>query len=126
MSETSCENCERMRMELEQKDKELQRLEGEKMRLAYDLKDMRDKGFSGRKKKQEPEEQQKASKKRGAPKNHVGWFRRRPAKIDVTEEVTLTACPSCGGKDFTELKKVEEHVQEDIVVPDVRVTCYRL
>lgn len=125
MSETSCENCQRMQAALEQKDKQIHDLEGEKTRLAYDLKEMRDKWFSRKKKREEAVQEQKTPKKRGAPKGHAGWFRRRPAKIDVTEEVTLTVCPSCGGGDLTDLNKVEEHVQEDIVIPTVRVTCYR-
>ena len=66
-----------------------------------------------------------APKKRGAPVGHPGWFRKTPTRMDETIEVTLTRCPHCGSRALTEDPDVEEHVQEDIVVPQVQVTKFR-
>ena len=92
--------------------------------MEYDLKQMREKWFS-RKKKKEEDAPGTPPRKRGAPVGHKGWFRKTPVKIDVTEEVTLERCPGCGSTDLSECEGVEEHIQEDIVLPKVQVTRYR-
>ena len=92
--------------------------------LEYDLKQMREKWFSRKKKKSE-EEATPEPRKRGAPKGHKGWFRQTPKKIDVIEEVRLDRCPNCDSTDLSECKEVHEHIQEDIVLPQVKVTQYR-
>ena len=43
----------------------------------------------------------------------------------MTEEVTLDHCPRCGGADLTECQEIEEHIQEDIVLPKLKVTRHR-
>lgn len=63
-------------------------------------------------------------KKRGALFGHLGWFRHKPKKIDRVEIVKLEACPLCGHKDLKVCQELEEHIQEDIVLPQVRVTKY--
>lgn len=64
-------------------------------------------------------------KKRGAPAGHPGWFRRRPKKADIIEEVSLDQCPNCRSKELSPCQEVEEHLQEDILLPPVVVTMYR-
>jgi transposase len=56
---------------------------------------------------------------------HPGWFRKIPEHIDVVEEVTLVHCPLCGNTDINECEEIEEHIQEDIVLPKLRVTKFR-
>lgn len=63
-------------------------------------------------------------KKRGAPRGHPGWFRAKPTHIDETIQVTLDCCSVCGSKDLVKLKEVEEHLQEDIMIPQLKVTRY--
>ena len=66
-------------------------------------------------------------KKRGGKFGHPGWFRKRPEKIDRVEDVVLDSCPDCGSKDITmcKNKKIDEHIQEDIILPQVEAVLYR-
>jgi len=66
-----------------------------------------------------------APKKRGGLFGHIGWFREKPKKIDRVEEVRLSSCPECGSSDITACDKIDEHIQEDIVLPSVETTLYR-
>lgn len=129
MRKGSCAQCrkkiEELQKQLAEKEQQIQKLQVEKTMMAYDLKEMRDKWFSHRKKKQDPQPPEPLPKKRGAPKGHPGWFRKKPKKIDAVEEVSLRKCPQCGGDDLAECKDIEEHIQEDIVIPELRVTQYR-
>lgn len=65
------------------------------------------------------------AKKPGAKPEHTGWFRPKPTRVDRTEEVSLDACPNCGSKDLSVCAEIEEHAQEDIVLPTPQVTLYR-
>lgn len=65
------------------------------------------------------------SKKRGGLFGHIGWFRKKPKKIDRIEEIRLTRCPECGSDDLTECGKTHDHIQEDIILPKVETTLYR-
>lgn len=125
MNPTLCSRCPEFRHQLEEKQKRIQELEAKVAVLEYDLKQMREKWFSRKKKKEEPQEPELPPKKRGAPKGHWGWFRKKPERIDVIENVTLTKCPNCGSTDLTACKEIVDHVQEDIVLPQVKATLYR-
>lgn len=126
MNKNHCPECARLRAELEEKNRQITRLEGEKALLAYDLKQMRDKWFSRRKKEREDEagEAKREPKKRGAPVGHPGWFRRKPDRVDIEEKVTLSCCPKCGNRSLTGCSETEEHIQEDIILPRVEVKKY--
>jgi len=119
----NCRRCPDLEAALSEKDKRIRDLEAKVVILEYDLKQMREKWFS-RKKKKKPEEEA-PPKKRGAPVGHKGWFRKTPDKIDVVEDVQLERCPNCGSTDLSECKEIDEHIQEDIVMPEVKVTQYR-
>ncbi|MFH1618535.1 MAG: IS66 family transposase [bacterium] len=126
MNKEHCLNCARLQAELEEKGRRITQLEGEKVLLAYDLKQLRDKWFSRRKKKlgEETGEIKQEPKKRGAPKGHAGWFRKKPDRVDIEEEVTLERCPQCGSRELTECCDTEEHIQEDIILPRLEVRKY--
>jgi len=68
-----------------------------------------------------------APKKKGALFGHIGWFRKKPdpSRIDRIEEVRLKRCPSCGSSHITECKHIEEHIQEDIILPRVETVVYK-
>ncbi len=123
----SCPCCQKYKELIEGKDREIEQLRAEKVVLEYDIKQLRDKWFSKKKKKlDEKEDQNKAKpKKLGAPVGHPGHFRKIPEHLDVIEEVTLESCPICGSKDINECDGIEEHIQEDIVLPRPQVTKYR-
>jgi hypothetical protein len=83
------------------------------------LKELRDKYF-GRKKKQKKEEfeAKKNPKKKGAPKGHPGWCRKKPDHIDEVEIIRPCHCEICGSGDLEETSIAdEEHIQEDICLP---------
>lgn len=64
-------------------------------------------------------------KKRGAPKGHPGTTRKTPDRVDEHVDVFLEECPECGGHDLKECKRHEDHYQEDIVIPQTKVTRFR-
>ena len=64
-------------------------------------------------------------KKRGGLFGHIGWFRKKPKTPDRVEEIRLSSCPECGSKDLSECSHIEEHIQEDIILPRTEVVQYR-
>jgi len=68
-----------------------------------------------------------AKKKRGAPKGHPGWFRRKPDHIDKTVVVAAPElCPHCACADLSPMEEIKDHLQEDIVLqPRTHVTNFR-
>ena len=98
-------------------------LEEENALLRYELKQVQNKRYKPKPPKKEKPPKLK-SKKRGALFGHLGWFRQKPKKVDRIEMVKLKRCPICGGGDLTECKEKEEHIQEDIILPQVKVTKY--
>ena len=96
--------------------------------LKHQLAELRAKMYGRKHKKnndEEGEEELPAHKKRGAPRGHPGWHRKKPDKIDKVIEVKSSCWPHCGNKHITPCKRVEEHIQEDIVLPMVKAALYR-
>lgn len=119
------------RKELEQRllrlEEENRKLKEENAYLKFELEELRLKRYKTGKKAL-PADQAGACplpKKRGGLFGHLGWFRKKPKKIDRIEEVKLSFCPECGSKDITECGKIDEHIQEDIILPKVETTLYR-
>jgi transposase len=119
------------RKELERAFHELKtendRLKEENAYLRFELEELRSKRYKHGKKP--PADNQggvpRTPKKKGGLFGHLGWFRKKPGKIDRVEEVKLSACPDCGSKDLTECDKIDEHIQEDIILPQVEAVLYR-
>ena len=65
--------------------------------------------------------------KRGAPRGHPGWSRRKPDHIDKTVLVPAPQiCPQCNCSDLTPIEDIKEHLQEDIVLqPRTFVTNFK-
>jgi len=124
MNPAPCPSCVMFQEQVMEKDKKIVELQAQAVQLRYELNEVRDKWFSRRKKKQDPEVEPEP-KKRGAKPGHPGWYRPEPAKIDHTEEVTLDICPDCKKANLSSCGDIEEHVQEDITLPEVKVTCFR-
>ncbi|MCP4651569.1 MAG: IS66 family transposase [PVC group bacterium] len=72
-------------------------------------------------------EHSKTIKKRGAPKGHPGWYRRKPDHIDETILVPAPdKCPHCSCNKLTPIEETKDHLQEDIVLqPKTRVTNFK-
>lgn len=64
-------------------------------------------------------------KKRGGLFGHAGWFRKKPKTITRIEEVRLDKCPSCGSSSLSECAHIEEHIQEDIILPTTETVLYK-
>ncbi len=119
------------RKELEQRlfclEEENQKLKEENAYLRFELEEFRSKRYKTGKKppSDDPGNVYSASKKKGGLFGHLGWFRKKPGKIDRIEEIKLSSCPECGSQNLTECKKTDEHIQEDIILPRVETTLYR-
>jgi len=104
----------------------IQTLEEENRLLKLQLKEFREKFFKKNKPKDsEDDEKKPPPKKRGAPKGHPGTTRKKPDHVDEHVDVRLSECPECGGKHLKPCKRFDDHYQEDIVIPPVRVTRFR-
>ncbi|NIP26924.1 MAG: IS66 family transposase [Phycisphaerae bacterium] len=66
-------------------------------------------------------------KKRGAPKGHRGWYRRKPDHIDKTVMVAPPqVCPYCACEHLSPVAGLKDHLQEDIILkPRTHVTNFR-
>jgi hypothetical protein len=113
-----------MIIELRKENKELKE---ENAYLRFELEQLRSKRYKTAKSPpaDKPDSPSSIPKKRGGLFGHLGWFRKKPKKIDRVEEVKLFSCPECGSKDITECGKTSEHIQEDIILPRVETTLYR-
>jgi len=107
--------------------KQIHELENKNSLLRYEIHELHTRYFGQRKKKREErsEGRKPQPKKRGANVGHPGWFRKKPEHVDVIEDVKLDQCPHCGNTQLRDCKDIEEHIQEDIVLPALKVTKYR-
>lgn len=114
-------------LKLKTLEAENEKLKEENAYLKFKLEDLQSKRYKSKKIKP-PDDTPPAPavpKKRGGLFGHIGWFRKKPKKIDRIEEVRLDKCPECGSGDLTECENTHEHIQEDIVLPKIEVTSYR-
>lgn len=124
-----CEEILKLEIELIESKKHIKELEEENRILKFDLNEMRNKWFSRRKwkkdEKENCEEEKRQPKKKGAPVGHPGWFRKTPEHIDEIKDIYAKECPNCESLDIkTYANRIEEHIQEDIVIPKVKATKY--
>ena len=119
------------RSDLEKKllglSKENERLTEENALLKFELKELKDRVYGRRPKKDPPSPSAPVvpPKKRGAIFGHLGWFRKKPGSIDKIVEVRLNECPLCRGRDLKECAGIKTHLQEEIVIPLPSSTLYR-
>jgi hypothetical protein len=96
--------------------------------LRFELEQAKAKRYKSNKKKppeDPPADVAAEPKKKGGKFGHIGWFRKKPDKIDRVEDIRMDCCPQCGGRDLTECKSVDEHIQEDIILPKVEAVLFR-
>ncbi len=106
---------------------ENERLRQDNAYLKFELEQMRLKRYKSNKKPpvDGPAVEPAPPRKRGGLFGHIGWFRKKPDKIDRVEEVRISCCPDCGSNNLTECRKIDEHIQEDIILPKVEAVLYR-
>ena len=116
--------------QLEEKNEKLQEdnktLKEENAYLKFELEQLKDKIYKkkGKPDNYAPPAEGLPANKRGALFGHLGWFRKKPKHIDEIVKVELQACPICGSNNLTECAKPKTHIQQDIVFPKTKVTCY--
>jgi len=118
----------RILLRLKTLETENEKLKEENAYLKFKLEDLQSKRYKSKKIKppDDPGAPTPApKKKKGGLFGHIGWFRKKPHKIDRIEDVRLNICPECGSKDLTECGNTHDHIQEDIVLPEIEVTLYR-
>jgi len=117
--------------ELQKALEHINKLENENEELKAKLKALHKKQFKANHKPSPQSSQDRSDperkKKRGAPKGHPGWYRRKPNHIDKTVIVPAPeVCPHCACTDLTPVDDIKDHVQEDIVLqPRTHVTNFR-
>lgn len=121
MAKKKCKTCKKYK-------EKINHLEDELSLIKLELAELRGKIFKRKKKKPKDDEdnnEKPEPKKKGGLFGHPGWFRKKPKHIHKTEDVKLDKCPCCGEEDLIEYDEIEEHIQEDIVLPKVEATLYR-
>ena len=108
--------------QLNEKNKKLEQRIKE---LEAQLEEYRKKIFKKNKVKPEDEHDPAVPKKRAAPVGHPGVTRATPDHFDKHVDVTLEACPDCGGENLSRCKRYDDHYQDDIVLPEKKVTRFR-
>ena len=107
-------------------------LERENEELKAKLVALHRRQFKANKKPRQRESRDKGpesnkKKKRGPPKGHPGWFRRKPDHIDKTVLVPPPEkCPHCKCHHLNPVEEMRDHLQEDILLqPSTLVVNYR-
>jgi hypothetical protein len=111
--------------EMEQLKEENAQLREENRLLKLQIEELRQKFFKKNTPKPEDDETPHLPKKRGAPEGHPGKTRPVPDHFDEHMDVKLSQCPQCGGHNLSTCSRHEDHYQEDIVLPQVKVTRFR-
>lgn len=93
--------------------------------LKFELEELKSKRYKPKKPLKDNSPKASSPKKQGGLFGHMGWFRQRPKRIDEIIEVKLDRCPVCGNKDITECKGITEHIQQDIILPEVKTTLFK-
>ncbi len=95
--------------------------------LQFEFDSLKSKMYKSNKKKPPDDAPRTPSlpKKKGGLFGHIGWFRKKPKTINRIEEVRLDKCPCCGSSDLSECEHIEEHIQEDIILPQTEVILYK-
>ena len=113
-------------LKLKTLEAENEKLKEENAYLKFKLEDLQSKRYKSKKKPpDDTPPAQSIPKKRGGLFGHIGWFRKKPKVIDRIQEVRLDKCPSCGSSSLSECGHIEEHIQEDIILPTTETVLYR-
>lgn len=123
----SDKEIKRILLKLKTLEIENERLKEENAYLKFKLEDLQSKRYKSKKIKPPDDTPPAPStpKKRGGLFGHIGWFRKKPKVIDRIQEVRLDRCPSCGSSSLSECGHIEEHIQEDIILPTTETVLYR-
>lgn len=106
-------------------EKRIKELEEKVAFLIFELEELRSKRYKPKNKPPRDNTPTPSRKKRGGLFGHTGWFRQKPRTIDKIEDVRLDTCPLCGCKDIRECAGIHEHLQQDIILPQIETTLFK-
>ena len=118
---SGCKDCAKAQKHIEELEEKL-------AVLQFEFDSLKSRMYKSNKRKppkEPPATVGEPPKKRGGLFGHIGWFRKKPKTIDKIEEVRLDRCPACGSSSLSECDEIEEHIQEDIIIPGTEVVKYR-
>ncbi|MFZ2253219.1 MAG: IS66 family transposase [Minisyncoccia bacterium] len=108
--------------------KEMAILREEIRRLQFVVKEYQEMLFKKKAlkyKKDDRDDDDHIPKKKGAPIGHEGTTRKVPDRVDEHKDVRIDRCPECSSDKLTPCDKYYDHYQEDIIIPETKVTRYR-
>ena len=117
-----------LRQEIQKLQKETGILREELRRLESIIQEYRGMFFKSKAlkaKKDDRDDNKHTPKKPGASIGHEGTTRQVPKKVDEHKDVHIDRCPECSSPDITPCARYSDHYQEDIVIPQTRVTRFR-
>jgi len=120
-----CTDCVKYENEILQLKHRLKDSEESIALLKFELEELKSKRYKPKNKPPQAAALSPLSKKKGGLFGHIGWFRQKPNRIDKIEDLKLSKCPVCGCKDLTECKEPAEHIQQDIILPEVKTALFR-
>ena len=123
----SDKEIQKILLKLKTLESENEKLKEENAYLKFKLDELQSKRYKSKKTKP-PNDVPPAPailKRRGGLFGHIGWFRKKPKTIDRIEEIRLDRCPACGSSSLSECDHIEEHTQEDIILPRTEAVLYK-
>jgi transposase len=118
----------RLRAKVDSLEKGMNVMREEIRRLEVIIKEYQEMLFKKkalRYKKDDRDDNDHIPKKPGAPIGHEGTTRKIPERVDEHKDVHIDKCPECGSGDISPCAKYSDHYQEDIIIPQTKVTRYR-
>ena len=119
----------RLHAKVDSLEKGMNTMREEIRRLGFIIKEYQEMLFKKKalkyNKKDEHDDDGHTTKKPGAPIGHEGTTREIPKRVDEHKDVHIDRCPECSSRDITPCKKYSDHYQEDIIIPQTKVTCFR-
>jgi len=117
---SGCKDCAKAQKRIEDLEEKL-------AVLQFEFDSLKSKMYKPNKKKPPDDTPPVTSipKKQGGLFGHVGWFRKKPKTINRIEEVRLDKCPSCGSSSLSDCVHIEEHIQEDIILPTTETVLHK-
>lgn len=115
----------RLRGKVESLQKDMMIMHEEIRRLQFIIKEYQQMLFKSKAQKPPKKDDDHTPKKKGAPIGHEGATRDIPKRVDEHKDVHLDKCPECGSDGLTPCEKYYDHYQEDIIIPEIKVTRFR-
>jgi transposase len=117
---SGCKDCEKFQ-------KHILGLEEKIALLQFEFDSLKSRMYKPNKKKppKTPPAASIPSKKKGGILGHIGFFRKKPLRIDRVEDIIIDKCPACGFAELKECSHIEEHIQEDIICPATEAVLYK-